>query len=156
MEIDDVFEARITSGWQSRLVERQGAAAHHTGAHRLSFPVTAGTAGVIGLGEGAGATGVTVVLTTHYLEEAEALCDTIAIVNRGEVVACEPTSQLLRRIDTRTVVITPQEPLNAVPDLGRFEGRIRAGGVNARLWVDRVKIRGLGKDEEPRSYADWI
>ena len=35
--------------------------------------------------------GVTVVLTTHYLEEAEELCDTIAIVNRGEVVACEPT-----------------------------------------------------------------
>ena len=40
--------------------------------------------------------GVTVVLTTHYLEEAEELCDTIAIVNRGEVVACEPTAKLLR------------------------------------------------------------
>ena len=72
--------------------------------------------------------GVTIVLTTHYLQEAEELCDTIAIINRGEVVACEPTSQLLRRIDTRTVVITPQEPLSLVPDLGRFEGRIRAGG----------------------------
>ncbi|HEY5007790.1 MAG TPA: ABC transporter ATP-binding protein, partial [Caulobacteraceae bacterium] len=72
--------------------------------------------------------GVTIVLTTHYLQEAEELCDTIAIINRGEVVACEPTSQLLRRIDTRTVVITPQEPLDAVPDLGGFEGRIRAGG----------------------------
>jgi ABC-2 type transport system ATP-binding protein len=72
--------------------------------------------------------GVTVVLTTHYLEEAQELCDTIAIINRGEVVACEPTSQLLRRIDTRTVVITPQEPLSLVPDLGGFEARIRAGG----------------------------
>ena len=39
--------------------------------------------------------GVTIVLTTHYLEEAEELCDTIAIVNHGEVVACEPTGQLL-------------------------------------------------------------
>ena len=72
--------------------------------------------------------GVTVVLTTHYLEEAQELCDTIAIINRGEVVACEPTSQLLRRLDTRTVVITPQNPLSEVPDLGRFEGRIRQGG----------------------------
>jgi ABC-2 type transport system ATP-binding protein len=36
--------------------------------------------------------GVTIVLTTHYLEEAQELCDQIAIVNRGEVVACEPTS----------------------------------------------------------------
>src|SRR5665213_2542916 len=51
--------------------------------------------------------GVTVVLTTHYLEEAEALCDTIAIINKGELVACEPTAQLLRRLDSRTVVVTP-------------------------------------------------
>ena len=72
--------------------------------------------------------GVTVVLTTHYLQEAEELCDQIAIINRGEVVACEPTSQLIRRIDTRTVVITPQEPLSMVPDLGPFEARLRAGG----------------------------
>jgi ABC-2 type transport system ATP-binding protein len=72
--------------------------------------------------------GVTVVLTTHYLEEAQELCDTIAIVNRGRVVACEPTSQLLRRLDTRTVVITPQASLAAVPSLGRFESRLRANG----------------------------
>jgi ABC-2 type transport system ATP-binding protein len=72
--------------------------------------------------------GVTVVLTTHYLEEAQELCDTIAIINRGEVVACEPTSQLLRRLDTRTVVVTPREPLDGVPDLGRFTGQIRADG----------------------------
>ena len=72
--------------------------------------------------------GVTVVLTTHYLEEAQELCDTIAIVNRGQVVACEPTGQLLRRLDTRTVVITPQTALTAVPPLGRFEGRLRGNG----------------------------
>ena len=75
--------------------------------------------------------GVTIVLTTHYLEEAQELCDTIAIVNRGRVVACEPTSQLLRRLDTRTVVITPQTPLSAPPPLGRFEGRLRPGGALA-------------------------
>ena len=72
--------------------------------------------------------GVTVVLTTHYLQEAQELCDTIAIINRGEVVACEPTSQLLRRLDTRAVVVTPQEPLTEVPDLGRFQGELRADG----------------------------
>jgi ABC-2 type transport system ATP-binding protein len=72
--------------------------------------------------------GVTVVLTTHYLEEAQELCDTIAIVNRGQVVACEPTSQLLRRLDTRTVVITPQEALGAIPGLGLFEAKLRANG----------------------------
>jgi ABC-2 type transport system ATP-binding protein len=72
--------------------------------------------------------GVTIVLTTHYLEEAEQLCDTIAIVNHGQVVACEPTRQLLRRIDTRTVVITPQEPIAAAPHLNGFEARLRANG----------------------------
>ncbi|MFP5295709.1 MAG: ABC transporter ATP-binding protein, partial [Alphaproteobacteria bacterium] len=51
------------------------------------------------------AEGVTILLTTHYLEEAQELCDTIAIMNRGEVVACEPTPQLLRRLDTRHVVV---------------------------------------------------
>jgi ABC-2 type transport system ATP-binding protein len=72
--------------------------------------------------------GVTIVLTTHYLEEAESLCDTIAIVNRGQVVACEPTSQLLRRLDTRTVVVTPETPLASAPAIGRFETRLRPNG----------------------------
>ncbi len=72
--------------------------------------------------------GVTIVLTTHYLEEAEQLCETIAIVNHGEVVACEPTRQLLRRIDSRTVVVTPETPLEAPPDLSPFETRLRTGG----------------------------
>jgi ABC-2 type transport system ATP-binding protein len=72
--------------------------------------------------------GVTVVLTTHYLEEAEELCDTIAIMNRGKVVACEPTPKLLQRLDTRTVVVTPEEALTAAPDLGGFDTRLRPDG----------------------------
>jgi ABC-2 type transport system ATP-binding protein len=74
------------------------------------------------------AQGVTIMLTTHYLEEAEALCDTIAIVNRGEVVACEPTAELLKRMDKRSVVIAPLEPLLAVPLLQGFEGKLRPDG----------------------------
>jgi ABC-2 type transport system ATP-binding protein len=72
--------------------------------------------------------GVTIVLTTHYLEEAQELCDTIAIVNRGEVIACEPTQLLLRRLDTRTLVVTPGGDLTAIPDLAPFETRLRPGG----------------------------
>lgn len=74
------------------------------------------------------AEGVTILLTTHYLEEAQELCDTIAIVNRGEVVACEPTGQLLRRMDTRAVVVTPEEPLAEAPHLNGFETKLRNGG----------------------------
>ena len=72
--------------------------------------------------------GVTIVLTTHYLEEAQALCDTIAIINRGEVVACEPTSALLARFDSRALIITPKEPLSAAPDLGPYDAKLRADG----------------------------
>jgi ABC-2 type transport system ATP-binding protein len=72
--------------------------------------------------------GVTIVLTTHYLEEAEELCDTIAIVNHGLVVACEPTSQLLRRLDSRTVVVTPEQALTTPPDLAPFEAKLRPSG----------------------------
>jgi len=74
------------------------------------------------------AEGVTILLTTHYLEEAQELCDTIAIVNRGEVVACEPTGQLLKRLDTRSVVVTPEEPLTAAPTLSGFQTQLRGGG----------------------------
>jgi ABC-2 type transport system ATP-binding protein len=72
--------------------------------------------------------GVTILLTTHYLEEAEELCDIIAIMNRGEVVACEPKDQLLTRLDSRAVVITPETPLAEPPPLPPFETRLRANG----------------------------
>ena len=60
--------------------------------------------------------GVTVVLTTHYLEEAEELCDTIAIINHGEVVCCEPKNQLLSRIDEKEIVLEVAHELTALPD----------------------------------------
>jgi ABC-2 type transport system ATP-binding protein len=72
--------------------------------------------------------GVTVVLTTHYLEEAEQLCDIIAIVNHGQVVTCEPTATLLNHLDSRAVVITPESPLAAPPALPPFETRLRPTG----------------------------
>lgn len=75
--------------------------------------------------------GVTIVLTTHYLEEAQELCDQIAIVNRGAVVACEPTATLLRRLDTRNVVVTPDVPVDTVPTLAGFDTKLRVGGAFA-------------------------
>ena len=72
--------------------------------------------------------GVTIVLTTHYLEEAQELCDQIAIINRGEVVACEPTTTLLSRMDTRKVLVTPAEPVEAAPKLPGFETHLLPAG----------------------------
>jgi ABC-2 type transport system ATP-binding protein len=62
--------------------------------------------------------GMTIILTTHYLEEAEAMCDDIAIINHGEVIIRDTTINLLGRLDSKTLVITPDTDaaLPALPD----------------------------------------
>ncbi|HUN50974.1 MAG TPA: ABC transporter ATP-binding protein [Candidatus Sulfotelmatobacter sp.] len=59
--------------------------------------------------------GTTVLLTTHYLEEAEQLCDRIAIISRGKVVACDTTRALLGRLDRKGLAITIAEEIAAPP-----------------------------------------
>ncbi len=59
--------------------------------------------------------GVTILLTTHYLEEAELLCDRIAIINHGRVVACDTKDALLGRVDDKSMNVTLVEPVAAVP-----------------------------------------
>lgn len=60
--------------------------------------------------------GVTVILTTHYLEEAEEMCDQIAIINHGRVISSDSTSVMLGRFDLKTVLVVPVERIDAVPD----------------------------------------
>lgn len=56
--------------------------------------------------------GMTIILTTHYLEEAEQMCDEIAIINHGELIVRDTTSNLLSKLDSKTLVITPTEPVS--------------------------------------------
>ncbi len=63
------------------------------------------------------AQGVTVILTTHYLEEAQELCDTIAIIHQGEVVTCQPKSELIASLDSKMLMIVPEVPLATAPAL---------------------------------------
>jgi len=60
--------------------------------------------------------GTTILLTTHYLEEAQELCDRIAIINHGEVIACDTTKALLTRIDRKELTIVLGEYLDTLPD----------------------------------------
>ena len=59
--------------------------------------------------------GMTIILTTHYLEEAEQMCDEIAILNKGQIVAQDSTKNLLGYLDTKTLVIQPINPIGALP-----------------------------------------
>ncbi|MAW02011.1 MAG: multidrug ABC transporter ATP-binding protein [Candidatus Pelagibacter sp.] len=59
--------------------------------------------------------GVTIILTTHYLEEAEKVCDYITIINKGMVIACEKKKQLLDLIDIKQIQIKLDKPLTKIP-----------------------------------------
>ncbi|MEL7110395.1 MAG: ABC transporter ATP-binding protein [Pseudomonadota bacterium] len=101
------------------------------------------------------ANGTTIILTTHYLEEAEELCDEIAIISHGEVLAQEPTPQLLSRLDQRLLKITPKDTLSALPDaLSDLSAELSSDGVLnitfrssetgiGRL-LERVREAGIG------------
>jgi ABC-2 type transport system ATP-binding protein len=82
------------------------------------------------------AQGVTVVLTTHYLEEAEELCDRIAIINHGRLIANEPTRELVARAQDKAVVVTVDKDLTVAPIAPCFE-RIEMIGERMRESGDR-------------------
>jgi ABC-2 type transport system ATP-binding protein len=99
--------------------------------------------------------GVTVVLTTHYLEEAEQLCDRIAIINHGKVIANEPTRELLSKAQEKAVVVTLDRDLDRVPVSGEFDNIVllderrveityRKDKVNAGQVLSALAADGLG------------
>jgi ABC-2 type transport system ATP-binding protein len=67
------------------------------------------------------ARGVTIVLTTHYLEEAEELCDRVAIIHHGRVIANEPTRELVAKAQEKAVVVSFDNEIEAVPTNDCFE-----------------------------------
>lgn len=98
--------------------------------------------------------GTTVVLTTHYLEEAEELCDRIAILHQGRLAANESTVTLLSRIDEKTILVRPETPLTELPPgLDDLRPELRPDGElhlffkpsTTRLMdvLDRLKAGGL-------------
>ncbi|HWI76057.1 MAG TPA: ABC transporter ATP-binding protein [Sphingomicrobium sp.] len=99
--------------------------------------------------------GVTVVLTTHYLEEAEQLCDRIAIINHGKVIANEPTRDLVAKAQEKAVVVTFDRDLERVPTSGEFDNIVllderrleityRKDKVNAGQVLSALTADGLG------------
>ena len=99
--------------------------------------------------------GVTVVLTTHYLEEAEELCDRIAIINHGRLIANEPTRQLIAKAQDKAVVVEVDRDVSAALDAPYFdkievtgprtlEITYRKDKVNAGEVLAALQKEGLG------------
>ncbi len=98
--------------------------------------------------------GTTVILTTHYLEEAESLCDRIAIIHNGQITANEPKDILMKRLDRRSLIITPKTPLAALPsglsnlrasltDHGHIAIDFRSGRDSIPALLSQVKAAGV-------------
>ena len=101
------------------------------------------------------AQGVTIVLTTHYLEEAEELCDRIAIIHHGRVIANEPTRELLAKAQEKAVVVTFDRDITQVPSDPSFENislidertleiTYRKDKLNAGQVLSELTADGLG------------
>jgi ABC-2 type transport system ATP-binding protein len=99
--------------------------------------------------------GVTVVLTTHYLEEAEQLCDRIAIINHGRLIANEPTRELIAKAQDKAVVVEVDRDVESWPDAACFERvdimgartieiTYRKDKVNAGQVLDALQKEGFG------------
>ncbi|MEM1052957.1 MAG: ABC transporter ATP-binding protein [Pseudomonadota bacterium] len=84
--------------------------------------------------------GVTIVLTTHYLEEAEELCDEIAIINHGELIAHKPTRELVDMAREKIVAVTVADDLAAAPSHGAFHKVELTGERGVEITYDKDEI----------------
>ena len=84
--------------------------------------------------------GVTVVLTTHYLEEAEQLCDRIAIINHGRLIANEPTRELVNKAQEKIVEVTVDRDLDAPPEAPCFEKAALKGSRVLSITYSKAKV----------------
>jgi ABC-2 type transport system ATP-binding protein len=74
-------------------------------------------------------TGVTIILTTHYIEEAEEMADRVGVILKGELILVEETSALMKKLGKKTLTLNLQEPLAAVPpELAEWSPTLKADG----------------------------
>ncbi len=61
-------------------------------------------------------TGVTIILTTHYIEEAEAIADRVAVINQGEIIIVEDKKELIKKMGHKKLTIELQDKITKIPD----------------------------------------
>ena len=74
-------------------------------------------------------TGVTIILTTHYIEEAEEMADRVGVILKGELILVEQTATLMKKLGKKTLTLNLQEPLAAIPaELSEWSPTLKADG----------------------------
>jgi ABC-2 type transport system ATP-binding protein len=95
--------------------------------------------------------GVTIILTTHYIEEAEEMADRIGVINKGELVLVEDKQELMRKLGRKQLALQLQAPLERIPpSLARHGLELAAGGSEMiytyDAQADRAGIASLLRD----------
>jgi ABC-2 type transport system ATP-binding protein len=81
--------------------------------------------------------GVTIILTTHYIDEAEEMADRIGVVNHGELIVVDEKKALMKKLGKRQLTLTLQEPLAAIPpELADWKLALNAGGHELQFTFD--------------------
>ena len=76
------------------------------------------------------ASGVTIILTTHYIEEAEEMADRVGVINKGELIVVEDKAVLMRKLGRKQLTLELREPLGAIPSsLAPYDLTLAAGGT---------------------------
>jgi ABC-2 type transport system ATP-binding protein len=96
-------------------------------------------------------TGVTIILTTHYIEEAEEMADRVGVINKGELIVVEEKVELMRKLGRKQLTLQLHERLDAVPEaVARYGLELAADGQELVYTYDtraeRTGITGLLKD----------
>jgi len=75
--------------------------------------------------------GVTIILTTHYIEEAEEMADRIGIINKGEIILVEEKQALMQKLGEKRLILHLGQPVDAIPEsLESFKLTLKDGGLN--------------------------
>jgi ABC-2 type transport system ATP-binding protein len=83
------------------------------------------------------ASGVTIILTTHYIEEAEEMADRVGVINKGELIVVEDKVELMRKLGRKQMTLELRERLDAIPDvLAAYKLTLAAGGKELTYTYD--------------------
>ncbi len=86
--------------------------------------------------------GVTIILTTHYIEEAEAMADRVGVINKGEIILVEGKAELMRKLGRKQMTLELRAPLGAVPEaLSRYALELSADGGQLTYTYDNQSDR---------------
>ena len=88
--------------------------------------------------------GVTIILTTHYIQEAEELSDRVGVLRKGELIVIEETGSLMQKMGKKTLTLELTEPLTEIPDrLKPFGLELCSGGHALRYQYTKTETTGL-------------